>query len=142
MTTRPTCRCIMRNFTAMIASLVVLTVGCCSQTSRTASDANTPVLVTGSTPVAYDMVLAQLTAKSKARKIAGLVTRPVSTVEKGLPDVQRVSPRPIVAIVEQGDWFFYATSAAIDRATHQSGVFVAGYAIKRGGQEIIEWSAW
>jgi len=79
---------------------------------------------------------------SKTRKIAGEVAKPVSTIREGLPDVQRVSPRPILAVVEQGDWFFYATSTATDQETHQPVSFIAGYAIRKGGRQIIEWSVW
>lgn len=45
-------------------------------------------------------------------------------------------------MAEQGGWFFYATSTATDQTTHQPASFIAGYAIKKGGREIIEWSAW
>ena len=130
----------MRYFTAIMASLVVLAAGCYSHARRPTSDANPPVVVTGRTPVAYEITLPQLT--SQTRKIAGKVATPVSTLREGLADVQRVSRRPILAVVEQGDWFFYATSAATDQETHQPLSFIAGYAIKKGGRQIIEWSVW
>jgi hypothetical protein len=119
---------------------LVLSAGCCCHARRTASDANPPVEVSGRTPVAYETILAQLT--SKTRKIAGEVAAPLSGVMQGLPAVQRVSSRPILAVVEQGNWFFYATSTATDQTIQQPVSFIEGYAIQRGGREIIKWSGW
>jgi hypothetical protein len=118
---------------------LVLSAGCCCHAKRTASDANPAVVVSG-TPVVYETILAQLT--SRTRKIAGEVAAPLSAAMQGLPAVQGVSSRPIIAVVEQGNWFFYATSTATDQTTDQPVSFIGGYAIKRGGREIIEWSVW
>jgi hypothetical protein len=131
---------IMRYFTAIMSSLVVLAPGCCSHAKRMASDVKPPTVVSGRTLVAYETTLPQLT--SKTRTIAGEVAKPVATVREGLPHVQRVSQRPILAIGEQGHWFFYGTSTATDQTTHQPVRFIAGYAIEKGGREIIEWSVW
>src|SRR3954470_7429290 len=130
---------VMCYFAITMVGFVVLAVGCFSHPKPSASDVNPPVVVSGRTPVVYETALPQLT--SKTRKIAGEVAKPVITIREGLPDVQKVSQRPIMAIVEQGDWFFYATSTVTDQAT-QPVNFIAGYAIKRGGREIIEWSVW
>jgi len=130
----------MRYLTASLASLVVLATGCCRDAKRTA--AKPPIEVIGRTPVSYAITVPQLASKAKARKIAGKVAKPVSAIRDGLPDVQRVSKQPILAVVEQGDWFFYATSIATDQETHQPRIFIAGYAIQKGGREIIEWSVW
>jgi hypothetical protein len=48
----------------------------------------------------------------------------------------------ILAVAEQGDWLFYAISTATDQETHQPVRFIAGYAIRKAGREIIEWSVW
>src|SRR4051794_2183052 len=130
----------MRFFTSIMASLVVLVAGCGSHAKRMTSDAKPPDAVSGRPLVVYETILPQLT--SKTRKITGEVAKPVATVKEGLPHVQRVSQRPILAVAEQGDWFFYATSTATDQTTHQPMSFIAGYAIRKGGREIIEWSVW
>jgi hypothetical protein len=130
----------MRHFTVIMLNLVVLAAGCCSHGTRSASDTNSPVVVSGRTAVAYEMTLPQLT--SKTRKIAGKVAKPVTSIKEGLPAVQTISPHPIRAVVEQGDWFFYATSTVADQTTNEPVSFIAGYAVKRGDREIIEWSVW
>ena len=125
---------------AIAVSVVVLGAGCSRHSKHGASAANAPVVATGRTPVAYETTLPQLT--SKTRKIAAEATKPVSAIREGLPHVQRVSQRPILAVVEQEGWFFYATSTATDQETHQPVSFIAGYAIRKGGRQIIEWSVW
>ena len=128
---------LMRHFTIILMSLAVLAPGGCSRAKR--ATGNLPVMV-GGRPVAYELTLPQLT--SKTRKVAGEIAKPVATAWEGVPHVQRISPHAILGVAEQGDWFFYATSAATDQATHQPVSFIAGYAIKRGGHEIIQWSVW
>jgi hypothetical protein len=130
----------MHYVTPIMASSVVLAAGCCSQARRAASDTIPPVVVTGRTPVVYRTTLPQLT--SITRNIAGRVAKPVTSIREGLPAVQKISRQPILAVAEQGDWFFYATSTANDQTTHQPVSFIAGFAIKRGDREIIEWSVW
>jgi hypothetical protein len=119
---------------------LVLSTGCCCNPKGMAPDANPPVVVSGRTSIAYETILAQLT--SKTRKIAGETATSLSALMQGLPAVQRVSSRPVLAVAEQENWFFYATSIATGQTTHQPVSFLGGYAIKRGGREIIEWSVW
>jgi hypothetical protein len=66
----------------------------------------------------------------------------VSSLEGGLPYVQKASKQPIVAMSESKGWFFYATSVARDEKTGEPVFFISGYAIKRDGRQVIEWSVW
>lgn len=125
---------------ATTLGLILVTAGCRSPQKPAISEAAPPVVVSGRTPVAFYSALTQLTSES--RKVASTVAKPVSTIGEGLPQVQKVSPRPILALAEQEDWFFYATATATDQTTHQPVSFIAGYAIKKGGREIIQWSVW
>jgi hypothetical protein len=70
------------------------------------------------------------------------IPTPVSSLEGGLPHVQSVSERPIVAMAESGGWFFYATSVARDEKTSKPRFLIAGYAVQRDGRQVIAWSVW
>jgi len=130
----------MRYLIAIAVNVVVIGTGCSDHAKHSPSVEKAPIEVTGRAPVAYEITLPQLT--SKTRKIVREVAKPVFAIRDGLPYVQKVSQQPILAVVEQGDWFFYATSTAADQETHQPVSFIAGYAIRKGGRQIIEWSVW
>lgn len=71
------------------------------------------------------------------------VPMPVSSLQEGLPYLQKTFKRPIVAMAESEGWFFYATIASLgDEITGDAAVFISGYAIKRGSRQVIEWSVW
>jgi len=64
---------------------------------------------------------------------------PVSSLESGLPHVQKVSKQPILAMAESKKWFIYAT--AVGRAEKgEPLLFISGYAIKRDGREVVGWT--
>ena len=66
---------------------------------------------------------------------------PVSSLQEGLPYVQKAFKRPILAMAESEGWFFYATVGG-DVITGEPVYFHSGYAIKRDGRQVIEWSFW
>jgi hypothetical protein len=66
----------------------------------------------------------------------------VSSLEQGLPFARKASGFPIVAATAYQGWFFYAYSVVKDGETFQPVQFLAGYAIKRGGRQILHWSVW
>jgi hypothetical protein len=66
---------------------------------------------------------------------------PVSILESGLPHVRKFSKRPVIAMSESKDWFFYATSVARDKNGRPK-LFLSGYAIQRDGRQVIGWSVW
>lgn len=123
-----------------MASLAVLLAGCCSRPAGPAAEASSSVYFLDEGNPVPKITLPQLTSEN--RKIAAELARPVSALREGLPHVQRVAEHPIQAAVEQGDWFFYATSTVNDQETHRPVTFIAGYAIKKGGREIVGWSVW
>src|SRR5262245_26241117 len=68
---------------------------------------------------------------------------PVTSLADGLPYVQKASRLPILAMSESEEWFFYATSVGRDLYGRPQGVFTSGYAIKRGGCQVIPcWPRW
>jgi hypothetical protein len=68
---------------------------------------------------------------------------PVTSLEGGLPYVQKASKLPILAMSESAERFFYATSVGQDGYGRPRGVFNGGYAIKRGSRQVIfAWGGW
>ena len=129
----------MRYLIAILVGVAILEMaGCSYRTKVSASVAKSPVVVTGQTRVVSDIAQSHLTSTS--RKIAGEIAKPVSSMREGLVHVQKISRAPIQAIAEQGGWFYYATSIVADQATGEPKNFIAGYAIKKGDRQIIEWS--
>jgi hypothetical protein len=79
---------------------------------------------------------------SASPKHGSEVPAPVASLEAGLPHVQKISARPILAMAESKGWFFYATSVARDGKTGEPVFMISGYAIQRDGRRVIRWSVW
>jgi hypothetical protein len=86
----------------------------------------------------YSRAVEQVT--SAAPELGYRVACPVSCLEAGLHYLP--SERPILAMAESKGWFFYATSVVRDGKTGEPVSFISGYAIKRGGRQVIGWSVW
>jgi hypothetical protein len=56
---------------------------------------------------------------------------PVTSLLQGLPEVQKAANRPIVAVTEYTNWFWYSPDG-----------FISGYAVQNGGYKIFRWSLW
>jgi len=68
---------------------------------------------------------------------------PVTSLEAGLPHAQRASKRPILAMAESENWFYYATAVSGDGLGRPNGVLVEGFAIKRGSRQVVQaWGGW
>jgi hypothetical protein len=70
-------------------------------------------------------------------KVVAEAPAPVTSLEEGLPHAQKASKLPILAMSESEGRFYYATSVARDGYGRPRGVFNSGYAIKRGGRQVI-----
>jgi hypothetical protein len=88
----------------------------------------------------YPSIFEQVTSASP--EVGYKIPTPVSSLEGGLPHVQKASKRPITAMFESKGWFFYATSIAWDEKTGEPRLLISGYAIKRDGRQVIGWSVW
>ena len=76
-------------------------------------------------------------------KVVAEAPAPVTSLEGGLPHAQRASELPILAMSASEKWFYYATAVGRDGYGRPRGVFNSGYAIKRGGRQVIlAWSGW
>ena len=68
---------------------------------------------------------------------------PVTSLDAGLPLAQRACKRPIVAMAESEDWFYFATAVSRDGLGRPNGVLVEGFAIKRGSRQVVQaWGGW
>jgi hypothetical protein len=61
----------------------------------------------------------------------GTIPEPVTSLFQGLLEVRKVANRPIVAITEYANWFWYSPDG-----------FISGYAVQKGGNKIFKWSDW
>jgi hypothetical protein len=59
--------------------------------------------------------------------------RPAYSAAQAFPDVQRIAGRPVVAITEYKDWYWYATDVAPATDANGPGSFLSGYAVQKGG---------
>ena len=59
--------------------------------------------------------------------------RPAYSAAQALPEVERIAHRPVVAMTEYRNWFWYATDIAPAGDSHGAGAFLSGYAVQKGG---------
>jgi len=90
-------------------------------------------------PVVKDAILLLSFESGTSARSKGVpeTPAPVTSLAEGLPYAQKASRRPILAMSETEEWFFYATSVGRDGYGRPQGVFTSGYAIKRGGCQVI-----
>jgi hypothetical protein len=96
-------------------------------------------------PVVKDAILLLVFESGTSARSKGIyeTPAPVTSLAEGFPYAQKASRRPILAMSESEEWFFYATSVGRDGYGRPQGVFTSGYAIKRGGCQVIRcWPGW
>jgi hypothetical protein len=122
-------------------SLVLLTgLALVSQGSSEKAQPAKPAIPVVKADAVDPLAFRQLTSATPKARYE--VPTPVSSLEGGLPYVQKVSKLPIRAMSESKGWFFYATSVATDEKTGSPVFFISGYAVKRDGRQVIGWSVW
>ena len=68
--------------------------------------------------------------------------RPVVSAVQALPGIQKSANRPIIAVTEYKDWYWFATDVSWDSETKTIRVFIGGYAVQKGGRMVLKWSVW
>lgn len=68
--------------------------------------------------------------------------QPVQNAREILPDVQKLTTRPILATTEFNDWIWFATDVVRDGETGTIRTFIGGYAVHKRGTDMIKWSVW
>jgi hypothetical protein len=79
--------------------------------------------------------------KGDLRNVVATTPAAVTSIGDGLPHVRKVADYPILAATEAQGYYLYATVVVPDEKGQPRG-FISGYAIKKGGREIISWSVW
>lgn len=90
-------------------------------------------------PVVLENVLQQVTENPHSAVSKSAV--PVLSIQHGLEVVRKASKEPVLAAVEVDGWFFYGT-VVLNHQHGRPGLFISGYAIRRGGQDVIGFSVW
>jgi len=114
-------------------ALVLLTLF--AVVSQGSSERAVPVIKDAVDPLAFRQVT------SAPSNVVGVTPAPVPSLERGLPFVRKASRQPILAMSESRGWFFYATAVARDGHGRPE-FFIEGYAIPRGGRQVISWGVW
>jgi len=65
--------------------------------------------------------------------------QPIYSMRHALLNVQRISPKPVVAMVEYKNWYWYATDVTRDPNTQAVQDFRSGYAVQKGGYLAWKW---
>jgi len=65
--------------------------------------------------------------------------QPAYSMEQGLFGVQRISKRPVVAMTQYNNWYWYATDVDRDSNTQAIQTFRGGYAVQKGGYLAWRW---
>lgn len=122
-------------------SLSVIAAGCCSHRNERSSQVDVPVV---SEKLGHKVVppLAFSQLSEGHGSVVRLTARRIFSIKDGLTEVHSICRTSIVAIADQGGWFFYATSAVTDTTTHQPTQLISGYAIRHGSRQIVSWSIW
>jgi hypothetical protein len=66
--------------------------------------------------------------------------RPITSAEEALPEIRKVARPRVVAVTEFQNWFWYANDVDRDPPTKAILRLMGGYAIQKGGQNIVQWS--
>ncbi|MBA4148148.1 MAG: hypothetical protein H0X66_08530 [Verrucomicrobia bacterium] len=78
---------------------------------------------------------------SKGLKQTGRTSAPATSLSTSLADIQNSMERPIVGMAEYKSWLWFATDVVRDSGGKIK-TFLKGYAVKKGDQQIFEWSVW
>jgi hypothetical protein len=65
--------------------------------------------------------------------------QPAFSMEQGLSGVQRISRKPVVAMTQYNNWYWYATDVERDANTQAIQTFLGGYAVQKGGYLAWKW---
>jgi hypothetical protein len=67
--------------------------------------------------------------------------QPVNSPMAAVPELEHISNRPLLAVTEYKDWFWYATDVDRDPQTQAIRSFNGGYAVQKGGYLAWKWGS-
>ena len=74
-------------------------------------------------------------------KVVLKLDKSAGSMNAALTDVRRVSGKSIISMVEYEGWYWFASSVVRNERGWPR-VYIAGYAVEKGGRQVIEWSVW
>jgi hypothetical protein len=77
---------------------------------------------------------------SKAAAI-GTLPKSATSALQALAGVRRLARRSVVAVTEYRNWLWFATDVTIDEQTKAVTAFTGGYAVQKGGRQVMKWGA-
>ena len=88
------------------------------------------------TSASFEAVLPQF---SRGAPPAMISLSPAYSMHQTLPNVQKLSRKPVVAMTHYRNWYWYATDVTRDPDTQAIQNFVGGYAVQKGGYLAWKW---
>jgi len=82
------------------------------------------------------IAIAQLSGNLK--NVVGTSTHQIDDLESGYILVRKYAKLKIEAVSESPEWFLFGTTVSVGERP----IFINGYAVARGGTEVIEWGTW
>jgi len=76
---------------------------------------------------------------SRGAAPAMISLQPAYSMHQTLPDVQKLSLKPVVAMTQYGNWYWYATDVERNPDTQAIQNFLSGYAVQKGGYLAWKW---
>jgi hypothetical protein len=76
---------------------------------------------------------------SRGAPPAMISLNPAYSMHQALPNVQKLSRKPVVAMTQYRNWYWYATDVTRDPNTQAIQNFLAGYAVQKGGYLAWKW---
>ncbi len=125
--------------------LLIVLAGCATQNNTstfTTSQLDNVVVLADPSITANALAVALNQVRNPNAPVAASLPKPATAPLQALPAVKKVAERPIIAITEYQDWLWFATDAVRDPRTQVIGSFLAGYAVQKGGRDLIKWGVW
>jgi hypothetical protein len=65
--------------------------------------------------------------------------QPAYSMHQALPNVQKLTRKPVVAMTQYKNWYWYATDVSRDPDSRAIQAFLGGYAVQKGGYLAWKW---
>ena len=127
--------------TLIAVLLIVAFTGCATHKPKTVALAPIQSQVeelpdSSITRASLEAVLPQF---SRGAPPAMISLQPAYSMHQALPNVQKLSRKPVVAMTKYGNWYWYATDVERNPDTQAIQNFLSGYAVQKGGYLAWKW---
>jgi hypothetical protein len=129
----------------LITSLLIVaaTAGCASHhkqyTMATSAPRHDVAVLKDSSATSATLAAAMPQFSSGATPVLLPNRQPVNSALAAVPQIEHISNRPLLAVTEYKDWFWFATDVNRDPQTQAIRSFNGGYAVQKGGFLAWKW---